>query len=44
LIILMKDCPATGGYPRILQLTEKAINQLGQKTTKDQFHFITIPY
>jgi len=41
LIILMKDCQVTGGYPRILQLTDNAINKLGQKTTGDsiQFHF-----
>ncbi len=40
LIILMKDCQVTGGYPRILQLTENAINKLGQKTTSDNFQFI----
>ncbi|WP_299122554.1 biotin-dependent carboxyltransferase family protein [uncultured Winogradskyella sp.] len=33
LIVLMRDCQTTGGYPRILQLTEKAINVLSQKTT-----------
>ncbi|REE07876.1 biotin-dependent carboxylase-like uncharacterized protein [Winogradskyella pacifica] len=33
LIVLMRDCQTTGGYPRILQLTEKAINILSQKTT-----------
>ena len=26
LIILMKDCQTTGGYPRILQIEEKSIN------------------
>lgn len=31
LIILMRDCQTTGGYPRILQLTETAINCLSQK-------------
>ena len=30
LIILMRDCQTTGGYPRILQLTEKSINCLAQ--------------
>lgn len=30
LIILMRDCQTTGGYPRVLQLTEKAINKLSQ--------------
>lgn len=33
LIILMRDCQTTGGYPRILQLTENAINSLSQKST-----------
>ena len=39
LIILMRDCQVTGGYPRILQLTENAINKLAQKTTGDTFSF-----
>ena len=39
LIILMRDCQVTGGYPRILQLTEGAINRLAQKTTNDTFQF-----
>jgi len=39
LIILMKDCQVTGGYPRILQLTENAINILAQKTTGDRIQF-----
>ncbi len=42
LIILMRDCQATGGYPRVLQLTDEAINKLGQKTNEDQFYFSTI--
>lgn len=33
LIILMRDCQTTGGYPRILQLSENAINTLAQKYT-----------
>jgi antagonist of KipI len=33
LIVLMRDCQTTGGYPRVLQLTEKAINTLSQKLT-----------
>jgi biotin-dependent carboxylase-like uncharacterized protein len=32
LIVLMRDCQTTGGYPRILQLTENAINCMSQKT------------
>ncbi|MCH2034742.1 MAG: biotin-dependent carboxyltransferase family protein [Tenacibaculum sp.] len=39
LIILMRDCQVTGGYPRILQLTEEAINRLAQKTTNDLVNF-----
>jgi len=39
LIILMRDCPTTGGYPRILQLTDISINQLAQKKTGDKFKF-----
>lgn len=31
LIVLMRDCQTTGGYPRIFQLTETAINMLSQK-------------
>ena len=39
LIILMRDCQTTGGYPRILHLTEKAINRLSQKTTGNTIKF-----
>lgn len=39
LIVLMRDCQVTGGYPRILQLSENSINQLAQKTTNDTFKF-----
>jgi biotin-dependent carboxylase-like uncharacterized protein len=39
LIILMRDCQVTGGYPRVLQLTEEAINILAQKSTKDKIQF-----
>lgn len=38
LIVLMKDGQTTGGYPRVLQLKEEAINVLGQKKAGD---FIT---
>ncbi|MGS2725990.1 5-oxoprolinase subunit C family protein [Psychroserpens sp. BH13MA-6] len=31
MIILMRDCQTTGGYPRILQLEEASINRLSQK-------------
>ncbi len=35
LIILMKDGQTTGGYPRVLQLTDKAISVLAQKKFGD---------
>lgn len=35
LIVLMKDGQTTGGYPRILQLTNEAINVLAQKKEGD---------
>nr|WP_321224395.1 biotin-dependent carboxyltransferase family protein [uncultured Psychroserpens sp.] len=31
LIVLMRDAQITGGYPRVLQLTEKSINNLSQQ-------------
>jgi biotin-dependent carboxylase-like uncharacterized protein len=39
LIVLMRDCQTTGGYPRVLQLSEKAINQLAQKKQGDDISF-----
>lgn len=39
LIILMRDCQVTGGYPRVLQLTENAVNKLAQKFTNDIIKF-----
>jgi len=39
LIVLMRDCQTTGGYPRILQLSEGAINILSQKFTGDKVVF-----
>ena len=36
LIVLMRDCQTTGGYPRVLQLTKKSINILSQKATGAQ--------
>ncbi|WP_426430671.1 biotin-dependent carboxyltransferase family protein [Winogradskyella sp. HB-48] len=39
LIVLMRDCQTTGGYPRVLQLTEKAINKLAQKTSGNTINF-----
>lgn len=39
LIVLMRDCQVTGGYPRVLQLNQSGVNQLSQKTTNDTFIF-----
>ena len=39
LIVLMKDGQTTGGYPRILQLTDKAICILAQKREGDTISF-----
>lgn len=39
LIVLMRDCQVTGGYPRVLQLSENAINKLAQKTTGQSIQF-----
>ncbi|SDS82647.1 biotin-dependent carboxylase uncharacterized domain-containing protein [Gillisia sp. Hel1_33_143] len=39
LIVLMRDCQTTGGYPRILQLTENGINTMSQKIMGDQVMF-----
>jgi allophanate hydrolase subunit 2 len=43
LIILMRDCQTTGGYPRILQLEERAINSVAQlkKDSKLSFNLKT---
>ena len=39
LIVLMRDCQTTGGYPRILQLSEEGINLLSQKIAGDTVKF-----
>ncbi len=38
-IILMRDCQTTGGYARVLQLTEQAINQVAQSRTTESINF-----
>jgi biotin-dependent carboxylase-like uncharacterized protein len=40
IIVLMRDCQVSGGYPRILKLTGDGINQFSQKTTNDEFQFV----
>lgn len=44
LIILMRDCQTTGGYPRILQLKETSINVLSQKFTGQNITFRFVEY
>lgn len=39
LIVLMRDAGVTGGYPRILQLTEEGQSKLAQKRVGDSIHF-----
>ncbi|MDN3664104.1 biotin-dependent carboxyltransferase family protein [Algibacter miyuki] len=39
LIILMRDCQTTGGYPRVFQLKASAINTLSQKFTGQIIQF-----
>lgn len=42
LIILMRDCQTTGGYPRVLQLSESSINVLAQKFTSNKIRFVNV--
>ncbi|MFH4968896.1 biotin-dependent carboxyltransferase family protein [Gaetbulibacter sp. M240] len=44
LIVLMRDCQTTGGYPRVLQLKEEAIAVLGQKKFMDEIKFKLLKY
>ena len=39
LIALMRDCQTTGGYPRVLQFSEKSICILSQKSTGNKVKF-----
>ncbi len=42
LIALMNDCQTTGGYPRVLQLSDEAISVLAQKNTFQKIKFKVI--
>ncbi|PKP26405.1 MAG: allophanate hydrolase [Bacteroidetes bacterium HGW-Bacteroidetes-2] len=44
IMVLMRDAQTTGGYARILQLTEKSINQLAQKNAGDKVMFLFLEY
>ena len=39
LLVLMKDAQVTGGYPRILQLSEQSISTLAQKKPQEKIIF-----
>jgi len=39
LIILMRDCQTTGGYPRVLQLTDRSLNIISQKRQGEKIFF-----
>lgn len=39
LIVLMRDCQTTGGYPRVLQLKESAMNIMAQKYIGNKIRF-----
>lgn len=40
LVILMKDCQTTGGYPRVMQLSENGMHVLAQKKQGDRISFL----
>jgi len=44
IIVLMRDCQTTGGYPRILQLSEKGIQVLSQKLPGEKIRFLKKEY
>lgn len=39
LIVLMRDCQTTGGYPRVLQLSDAGINRLAQRIPGEKIRF-----
>lgn len=39
IVVLMRDCQTTGGYPRILQLSEKGIQVLSQRAPGEKISF-----
>ena len=46
LIVLMRDCQTTGGYPRVMQLSETGMNRIAQKIMGDSvsFAFLESPH
>lgn len=43
IIILMRHCQTTGGYPRIIQLTEESIDILAQRRPGEEINFKVSP-
>jgi biotin-dependent carboxylase-like uncharacterized protein len=43
-LVLMRDAQTTGGYARVLQLTESSINSISQKRAGTVLHFKLIDY
>ncbi|RXG23336.1 5-oxoprolinase subunit C family protein [Leeuwenhoekiella aequorea] len=44
LIVLMRDCQVTGGYPRILQILEKGLCKIAQKKPGEFITFKMVEY
>ena len=44
LIVLMRDCQTTGGYPRVLQLSDNSINTIAQKMTGESIKLELLEY
>lgn len=44
IIVLMRDCQTTGGYPRIIQLSERGMNILAQKVPGEKVQVKIINY
>ncbi len=44
LMVLMRDCQTTGGYPRVFQLTETSINTLAQTMINEQIQFQLVDF
>lgn len=42
LFVLMRDCQTTGGYPRVLQLTQNGMNRLAQKKSGDRIQLCLV--
>jgi len=43
-LVLMRDAQTTGGYARVLQLTESSINRISQKQAGSVLHFKLVEY